>query len=254
MRVATYNVHGCVGSDRRPSESRIANVIAEVSADLVGLQELDVGRARSESVNQPEIIAERLGWHCLFQPAIRLGDDLFGNAIISRFPLRLIQTVALAGSAPWYCSESRIAIWAEAITDTGPVQIINTHLGLGRSERLIQAQQLAASVNGLAPGAAAMVLGDLNCLARSRPHRILASALGDRRAAAQLRRQLPTFPTSFPLLSVDHIFVNRALRMERLHVHRTPAARLASDHFPLVADIARGHRAESILPERVQIS
>ena len=46
-----------------------------------------------------------------------------------------------------------------------------------------------------------------------------------------------TFPTSFPSLAVDHIFVNAALHPTQLSVNRAPLARLASDHFPLVCEL-----------------
>ena len=75
LRVATYNVHGCVGMDRQRSESRIAEVITSTSADIVGLQELDLGRARSEHVDQVALIAAQLGWKYHFHPAMRRGDE-----------------------------------------------------------------------------------------------------------------------------------------------------------------------------------
>src|ERR1044072_9807913 len=84
LRVATYNVHGCVGMDGQRSEGRITEVIATMSADIVGLQELDLGRARSAHVDQAALIAEELGWKYHFHPAIRSGDEQYGNAIVSR--------------------------------------------------------------------------------------------------------------------------------------------------------------------------
>ncbi len=239
MRVATYNVHGCVGMDRVRSEARIADVIGELAAEIVGLQELDVSRARSAGVNQPALIAEQLGWHYLFEPAFSVGGELFGNAILSRYPILFRQAVSFSGSSPWYCRENRMALFGEVATESGPVQIMNTHLGLGRSERVQQAQQLAAQLEDLAANTATIVLGDLNCLPQSRPYRTLAHALSDHRAMTQLRREYRTFPTSFPLLSVDHVLVNGALTIEQISVHRTPAARVASDHFPLVAEVTR---------------
>ena len=75
LRVATYNVHGCVGMDRQRSEARIAEVIAQLSVDIVGLQELDLSRRRSAGVDQTGMIAEQLGWHSHFYPAMRRGDE-----------------------------------------------------------------------------------------------------------------------------------------------------------------------------------
>src|SRR3954451_4637606 len=146
LRVATYNVHGCDGLDRRCSESRIAEVIESMHADVVGLQELDFNRLRSAQVDQAALIAQQLGWKHIFHPAMRNADEQYGNAIISRFPLRLHRAIELPGEGSWYCRETRVAIWAAAETDLGLINIINTHLGLGRSERFTQARHLADEV------------------------------------------------------------------------------------------------------------
>ncbi|MGA2193495.1 MAG: endonuclease/exonuclease/phosphatase family protein [Nitrospirota bacterium] len=60
ISVLTYNVHGCAGLDNEISPSRIAEVVAQYSPDVVALQELDTGRRRSGLVNQPEVIAGHL--------------------------------------------------------------------------------------------------------------------------------------------------------------------------------------------------
>ena len=147
LRVATYNVHGCVGMDRQRSEARIAEVIASMRVDVVGLQELDANRDRSARVDQAALIAERLGWNHLFHPAMRNGDEHgYGNAIISRFPLRPRPAIELPGEGSWYCRETRIALRAEVESPLGRIEIVNTHFGLGRAERLLQAQQLASEL------------------------------------------------------------------------------------------------------------
>src|SRR5882724_5399256 len=87
IRVATYNVHACVGTDGLRSEARIAEVIAELSADIVGLQEVDRARRRSGGVNQAALIAEQLGWESYFHPAMPREEGHEGHAVLSRFPL-----------------------------------------------------------------------------------------------------------------------------------------------------------------------
>ena len=59
-RIVTYNVHRCVGNDRRLDVARIADVLARLEPDIVALQELDVGRARTGRVDQAHEIARRL--------------------------------------------------------------------------------------------------------------------------------------------------------------------------------------------------
>src|SRR5216117_1879534 len=111
LRVATYNVHGCVGIDGQRSERRIAEVTLSMSADIVGLQELDLGRARSSNTNQAALIATKLGWKYHSHPAMRSGEEQYGNAIVSRFPITLQRAAEMPGAAPWYRREQRGAIW-----------------------------------------------------------------------------------------------------------------------------------------------
>jgi endonuclease/exonuclease/phosphatase family metal-dependent hydrolase len=239
LRVATYNVHRCVGMDGKRSESRIAEVIATMSADIVGLQELDLGRARSGHADQAALIAEELGWKYHFHPAMRSGDEQYGNAIVSRFPIALKRAAEMPGAPPWYCREQRSALWIQAKTGLGPVHIINSHFGLGRSERALQAKLLIgpAWLGSVPPDEPAILLGDFNSVRTSPAYRLIGAHLRDVRTLVRPTRSFRTFPTRFPSVAVDHIFVNAALSPTRLNVHRTPLARLASDHFPLVCEL-----------------
>ena len=239
LRVATYNVHGCVGTDRQRSEARIAEVIAKLSVDIVALQELDLSRTRSAGVDQTGMIAEQLGWHSYFHPAMRRGDEHYGNAVLSRYPLMFRRAAELPGTAPFFCRENRAAIEMDVETNLGTVHIINTHLGLGWRERLLQAQLFTsaewhAAIAGDAP---LILLGDFNSLPGSRPYRALTRHLRDVRQLVRATRPIRTFPTWFPALAVDHIFVNAALQPLSLTVHRSAIAQIASDHFPLVAEL-----------------
>jgi endonuclease/exonuclease/phosphatase family metal-dependent hydrolase len=78
---------------------------------------------------------------------------------------------------------------------------------------------------------------DWNSLPGSRPHQNLCRHLRDVRPLIRPTRPFPTFPTSLPVFAVDHIFLNAALEPVSLNVHRTPLVRMASDHFPLVAEL-----------------
>lgn len=237
--VATYNVHGCVGMDRHLSETRIAAVIAELSVDVIGLQEIDLSRRRSAGVDQAEIIAGQLGWHRHFHAALRSGDEHYGHAILSRYPLSVRRTACLPGIAPFFCRETRAAIGMDVAMDFGSVHVINTHLGLGRRERLLQAELLTSAewLDASLGGSPLILLGDFNSLPGSRPHRTLSRHLRDVRQLIRPARAFRTFPTSLSAFAVDHIFVNAALQPMSLRVHRTALSRVASDHFPLVAEL-----------------
>ena len=240
IRVATYNVHGCVGTDGERSEARIAEVIAELKVDIVGLQELDLSRARSAGIDQAGVIAEGLGLHWHFHAAMRQGDEHYGHAILSRHPLELRRAVCLPGAAPFFCREERAAIGMNVKTDLGPVHVINTHFGLGLRERRLQAELLTSAdwIDQAEGGAPLVLLGDFNSLPGSRPHRTFSRRLRDVRALVRSQWVGRTFPTVFPLFAVDHIFVNAALHPLSVQVHRSVLSRVASDHFPLVAELA----------------
>ena len=249
LRVATYNVHGCVGMDEQRSESRIAEVIASLNADIVGLQELDQNRARSATIDQAGVIAKQLGWHHFFHPAMRRAEELYGDAILSRYPIAVRHAVELPGNAPWYCRETRGITWAEAETPLGVVHIVNTHFGLGRVERRLQAQLLTSPewLGAVTPDMPVVVLGDFNSVPWSPAYRAIARELHDVRRLIASPFAFRTYPTRFPALAVDHIFITPALKALNMHVHRDAVARVASDHFPLVADLVLAQDHERAL-------
>ena len=95
LRVMTYNIHRCTGCDRVVSAERIARVIAEHQPDVVALQEVDVGHPRTGRIDQAAVIAAMLGMHWHFHPAIQRDGGGSGDAILSRYPLRLTRAGAL---------------------------------------------------------------------------------------------------------------------------------------------------------------
>ncbi|HEX2800862.1 MAG TPA: endonuclease/exonuclease/phosphatase family protein, partial [Phenylobacterium sp.] len=96
-RIVTYNVHRCVGTDRRLDVGRVADVLATLSPDIVALQELDVGRRRTGGVDQAHEIAGRLDMVCHFHAALTVEEEQYGDAILTAFPERLIQVGPLPG-------------------------------------------------------------------------------------------------------------------------------------------------------------
>jgi hypothetical protein len=130
LRLMTYNVHRCVGTDRKLDVERVAEVIAAENADVVALQELDVRRARTKGVDQAHRLAELLKMRSHFHPAMAVEEELYGDAILTALPEKKVK----ADGLPLYPRipglEPRGAIWITVEVGGAPVQIINTHLGL----------------------------------------------------------------------------------------------------------------------------
>jgi endonuclease/exonuclease/phosphatase family metal-dependent hydrolase len=239
VRVMTYNVHRCRGLDKSWSPARIAEVIASCHPDIVGLQELDVGRARSGHIDQAEVIARDLGMDVHFFPCLKVMEELYGDAILTRWPARLVKAAELPGLKRVPGIEPRGALWSEITIDGVDVQVINTHLGLLGRERSRQVEALLGR-EWLAHSDChdpVILLGDFNATPRTRAYRRLARRLADVQRAPGVRRTERTYPTRFPTLRLDHIFVSRSIEVLTASTLRTPLARLASDHLPLVAEL-----------------
>ncbi len=234
----TYNVHGCVGVDRRLDVGRIAAVIAESRPDIVALQELDVGRARSGRVDQAHEIATRLGMAAQFNTAFQVEEERYGDAILTPLPHQLVRAGPLP--RPIGRLEPRGALWvAVEVAPDVTLQVVATHLGLVPVEQRAQVTALLGpDWTGHADWAGpAALLGDFNATVRYAAYRRLAGRMRDVQAGRG--RRAPTFPSRLPVLGIDHIFCTEAVEVLSVHVPSGPLARLASDHLPLVADVRR---------------
>jgi endonuclease/exonuclease/phosphatase family metal-dependent hydrolase len=247
-RILTYNVHRCLGTDGRLSPERIADVIAAYEPDVVALQELDVGRLRSGGVDQAHAIARALGMHVHFHASLRVLEEQYGNAILTHRPSQLVKAEALPGWARRPSLEPRGALWASVQLGGTELQVINTHLGLRRHERLAQIDTLLGPhwLGHQACREPVIVLGDFNATPRGRVYRRLTAHLCDAQAEAHLPKPKATFPSRLPMLRIDHVFVSRSIRVLRVETVRTPLARIASDHLPLLVEFqivhGKGHK------------
>lgn len=245
IRILTYNVHSCRGTDGRLSPERIAAVVAGARPDVVALQELDVGRARTGGLDQAQAIARELGMRFHFHPALRVEEERYGDAVLSALPMRLVKAGPLPGLPRKRLLEPRGALWVAVDLGGGTeLQVVNTHLGLLATERLAQAAALLGEEWLGHPdcrGRSSVLLGDFNAVSRSPAYRLLATRLRDAAAAAALggrRKPRPTFPSRWPMLRIDHVFVAGDLETVATEVRRGPLERAASDHLPLVVDLA----------------
>ncbi len=237
-RIVTYNVHRCVGNDRRLDVGRIVDVLARLEPDVVALQELDVGRARTGGVDQAHQIADRLKMVSHFHPAMKVEEELYGDAILTSLPERLIQVGPLPGYSRIAMLEPRGALWVEVDVAGRPVQILNTHLGLVPREQQIQAEFLAGPSWLAHPrcAGARILLGDFNATATSVVYRTLVAQLSPARGLSPRKSPTSTFPSQLPVLRIDHVFVSPEIRVTDVFAPFDPLTRAASDHLPLVMD------------------
>jgi endonuclease/exonuclease/phosphatase family metal-dependent hydrolase len=235
LRVLTYNVHRCLGTDRCYHPGRIAEVIAECDPDVVALQELDAGRKRSGGIHQAEHITAMLGMASLhYHAPIEREGERYGHALLTRAPSRLVREGPLPGARSWRVIEPRGAVWIELEHGVQRLQIFNTHFGLGRRERLVQVTALLGPswIGDPAIRPPILLLGDLNSLPGGPVHRAISAQLRDLNPNGA-----PSFPTYRPLIRIDHIFASDDITAQRAGVHRSPLARRASDHYPVLADL-----------------
>jgi endonuclease/exonuclease/phosphatase family metal-dependent hydrolase len=222
MRIATYNVHGGVGMDRRYDPERIVRVIVEMDADVVALQEL---QSRAD-MDMLEILRRTTRMHAIAAVTFRNVHGDFGNALLCRLPIVSNARIDLS----IHGREPRVAIDATVDCDGIPIRVIATHLGLQPLERREQSARLIAAAKER-PESATIVLGDINDWTLSRHAlRALHAHFGESRAHA-------TYPSIFPVLALDRIWVSAPSALVRVHAHRSRTARVASDHLPLVADV-----------------
>lgn len=235
-RLLTYNVHRCLGVDRRLDVDRIAAVIAEFEPDVVCLQELDVGRARTGGVDQAEAIADKLAMTSRFHPAMRVEAELYGDAILTPHPERLMRVGTLPTLRGIRGLEPRGALWSRIEIKGVALNVINTHLGLVPREQRLQALALAGPDWVGACDGPTILTGDFNATSLTRPYKTLTRRLDDAQRRLGLKPSVKTFPSSFPAIRIDHCFVSPEIRVTAIQAPFSPLARMASDHLPLIMD------------------
>lgn len=227
LKIATYNIHGGLitwtAKSERQMAARIARVIAEIDADVVALQEVPLGG--SETPDVLSHLREATGMFAVEGPTLDSPKRRYGNAVLSRLPVRAARTLDLS----FHRREPRGALDADIECGGGVIRIVATHLGLSASERSTQVRTLLAAFdNSELP---VILVGDINeWFVRGRALRTLTSHF--RRAPAPR-----TFPTFCPVFALDRIWMHPGEYLLDVTVHRSALARMASDHYPLVANI-----------------
>ena len=221
--VASYNIHGCVGSDGRLDSQRIAAVLRDLDADVIGLQEVGAHTTRGEVVEQLEYLAGCLGLTPLAGPTLVRGAGSYGNALLTRLPIRDCRRIDLSVGR----REPRGAIDVDLDVKGRRLRVIATHLGLGWRERHKQRSLLAERLRD--DEGPVVVLGDLN---QWWP---LGRRTGNPWPGFAAKRGLGTYPSRLPLLALDRILARPAEAIDEIAVVRTRLAARASDHLPIRA-------------------
>lgn len=234
IRIVTYNTHKCRGIDGLIRPNRIVDVLGETGGDVVALQEVlsRAGPARTD--DQARFIAEELGLNYVMGTNRRHRGGLYGNVVLSRFPIRMMRNYDLSQVG----REERGCLRADIALDELLLHIFNVHLGTGFEERRHQGRLMTGELlNDVELAAPRIVMGDFNEWTRGLATRLLSAHLESADVQRHFRWRR-TYPGMLPLLHLDHIYYDRELKLEKLIVHCSRRALVASDHLPLVADIA----------------
>jgi endonuclease/exonuclease/phosphatase family metal-dependent hydrolase len=220
--VASYNIHKYVGIDGVFAPERIALVIKELKADIVGLQEIESSFYRNK--NLAGAILEKAGLEMIFGPTRRYRDGQYGNALLTSYPVKDVRRINLSvfGRSP------RGALDVDLLVKGETIRVIVAHLGLGLRERRKQIRRLL-DILCLDRDRMAIMLGDFNeWVPFGSPLCRVHSAFGK-------SPTLRTFPSLMPVLPLDRIWIHPVGALASMSTHKTPLSRRASDHLPVKA-------------------
>ena len=234
FRIATYNIHKCVGIDRRYSPERIADVLRETDADVIALQEVLWRPRGPRRERQAEFIAEELGMEfCVGKNREHKGGD-YGNAILSRFPIvhHHNHDISIHKYEPRGCLCADITVG-----ESKALHFVNLHMGTSYFERRLQVHQLLAEHVLDEPKVVGrrIVAGDFNEWTSGLTTRLFRSQF----KSVDPKTDLGTtrsFPGIMPLLHLDHIYFDPNFQLKRASLHKSRKALVASDHVPIVAE------------------
>ena len=234
IRIATYNIHKCVGIDRKFSPERIAEVLQEIDADVIALQEVLCHRNADKRDHQAEFIAEELEMDFFLGENRRIQGAPYGNAVLTRLPVRHSQNfdISIQKREPRGCLLTEIALGGHDI-----LQFFNVHLGTSFFERRRQVHKLlhAHVLEHARFTGKRIVAGDFNEWTRGLTTKLFKTkfhAVDPKKHLGTTR----TFPGILPIFHLDHIYFDKNFRLADARLHKSKTALVASDHLPIVAE------------------
>jgi endonuclease/exonuclease/phosphatase family metal-dependent hydrolase len=226
LRIATYNVHGFVGTDGRRDVSRVAEVVLELDASIVALQEVAFP-IEDGSADPVDLLATLTHFQSVSAPIFRADGVRHGNALLTSLPIRKSQVISLDFDR----FEPRRVLDVTIDAFGHDLRVLSTHLGLRPRERRFQVKKLLELLQDGPRSHATLLLGDFNeWFLAGRPLRWLEGHFG--RCAA-----VPTFPSRWPIFALDRIWSNPRHAIADSWAHRSTMSQVASDHLPAVAEL-----------------
>ena len=224
LRILSYNIHGCVGSDGCEDADRVLEVIRSADADVVALQEVYDDDVEDRSFLRG---LERLNYaSVIYGQTMRKNTGAYGNILMLRHESSSVERINLSQSG----AEPRGAIRAEFDYAGQSIEVLATHLGLKSRERARQIDTLIQASECASPGLR-ILMGDLN--------EWWPASRALRKIAAKYSQvsQVNTFPSKWPLLKLDRIYVDAPGASVRFSRMESQEARIASVHLPLLAEM-----------------
>jgi endonuclease/exonuclease/phosphatase family metal-dependent hydrolase len=247
--VASYNMRKAIGTDRRRDPKRVLDVLHEIGADIVALQEADKRFGGRASAVPHELIDE----HGLYRPiyfGLRHRRTLeripggeraekliklktrnigwHGNALLVKKHIGVIDVSAI--DLPTL--EPRGAVMAELLIDDRPLRVIGMHLDLSGLWRRRQMRAILHAIAARVQKMPTVMMGDTNdwrdaagCLREIGPHYHVAPTG-------------PSFHSRKPIACLDRIIVHSDLKIDAAGVHMSAASKRASDHLPIWARLS----------------
>jgi endonuclease/exonuclease/phosphatase family metal-dependent hydrolase len=226
FRLASYNVHKCLGTDGRRVPGRVLDVVNALDADVVALQEVDRRLGPRPAALPRRLIEEQSDFVAVEDEGWGPSLGYHGNAVLLRRGIvtKEVHGVMLPGFEP------RGALLVEAEGAAGAFRVVAVHLGLRRRDRV---RQIAAIRAVLAARAEmpTVVLGDFNEWSMLKG----LEGLGGYDVLAPGK----SFHTLHPLGHLDRIALSEGLNAADAGVFDSTLARRASDHLPVWADARR---------------
>lgn len=242
IRVLVYNIHAGQDSLGGSNLKRVADLIDEAGADIVLLQEVDMGTERSGDVNQPAELSLATGLGFAFGSTLDYQGGKYGIAVLSRWPILADTLVRLGVEPPQERAggsyEPRGGLLVEIGTDDGSLYALNTHLDPSssdwfRMQEVAAVRELADSL--LATGAPVVIGGDFNSEPGSSVVDWMTTA-GWRDAWALCGEGAGlTYPAAAPIKRIDYLFISPDLNCESARVIETTT----SDHRPVLFVLRR---------------